>query len=169
MYSVRQQLIKYMMMKKNVVAIVLLSFAVLVSCDKESGTVSNEIDPITDVSPTSYLGKLEISSSTPYNQEEVKVSLFPNQKADSVNIVFYNVRFSSRMPVYLTEMTIERAALYSDGEKTIFTGDSIVPIAMGAPFLTYTVKDLNGKIDGDSIVMTMNIGSFPTKYAGVRR
>ena len=52
-------------------------------------------------------------------------------------------------------------------ETVAFSGDNIIPFAVGAYQSKYIVTDLEGSIVGNRIEFSLNFGQYPTAYSGV--
>lgn len=51
----------------------------------------------------------------------------------------------------------------------MFSGEGIVPYAVGQKYEKYTVTALKGKISGDVISYTLKFGKYPVSYEGTMR
>lgn len=47
-----------------------------------------------------------------------------------------------------------------------FSGTDIIPTAMGGPYEKYKVTNLSGSIVNGTINLSLNFGSYPTRYTG---
>ncbi len=86
---------------------------------------------------------------------------------ESASLFFSRVQFHPDMPIQL-DMTLPGVAYSLDETGDIvFSGDNIVPLALGGEFAIYTVHNLSGRIaDSASISLTMTCGTYPVSYTG---
>lgn len=116
-----------------------------------------------------YSGALTVTGGdypSNYVQDSVSVSVEYNDTTKTATINFYDVRFSSRMPVTLPNMKIAGVA-YVNSEGTIsLSGDSIVPTSSDRPFANYTITGLTGTVENSVFNLSMMCGTYPTSYQG---
>ena len=77
----------------------------------------------------------------------------------------FDVKFAAAMPVTI-DMLISGVGFAISGDEIHFYGDSIVPTAGGKPYEKYIIRDLEGKITADSIVLSNSYGETPSVYRG---
>lgn len=111
------------------------------------------------------LGTLYVAEGD-YTQDSVKVALFKNGEAGKVAVHFYNVRFSSHMPVYLNDMVIDGVTSATTSAGHTLTGDSIIPTTGGSPYATYMVTNLHGTVTDKELTLDLKFGSYHTTYQG---
>jgi len=99
-----------------------------------------------------------------FTQENVKVKFA--QGNGKANIEMLGAKFAEKMPLTL-DMTIGNVTFTKNEEGITFSGDSIVPQAMGSDFPRYTITQLEGKITDGYLKMSMICGSSPVKYTGM--
>lgn len=104
-----------------------------------------------------------LGTDSTFVKEDVKVKF--TKGADVATIEMFGVKFAEAMPLTL-DMTIGNIAYNTDNGKITFSGDSIIPQAMGADFPRYTITNLQGNIVGGMLEFTMICGNYPVKYSG---
>lgn len=109
------------------------------------------------------VGVLTITSSG-FTKEDVeaKIILGENQK---LNIYMYDVKFAAAMPVTI-DMVISDVDYAKHDGIIYFSGDSIVPTAGDKPYEKYIIRDLNGRITSDSLILSNKYGETPSVYLG---
>ena len=153
-------------MKKTVMILAAMA-AVLVSCEKEeTDNIKQEEDVVTVNSDTVfYSGTLLANASSGDCQTpDTKISINPSDKADSTSITIFKAKLAQRMPAM--DIIIPGITVQKNGNVTVLTADSTVPLAMGNPFPNYTVTGFDGEILNDEITFSLKFGSTPTSYSG---
>lgn len=125
------------------------------------------------VAAASYSGTLSVDQldSTFYDTDSVVVSIEPVAISSAagdftfLRIMMHQVRFSPRMPMSL-DMTINDVTYVAGEDGFALSGDSIVPFAMGGPFPTYLITDLQGVVKDNELTVSMTCGRFPMTYSG---
>lgn len=114
-----------------------------------------------------YVGILTVDqlNGSFFTMDSVSISMTANDTTNTMNMVMYQVKFSSRMPIKL-DMTVRDLAYVSNQHGYVLSGDSIVPFAFGGPFADYTITQLNGSIADDSLIVSMNCGRYPLTFKG---
>lgn len=141
--------------------------AVLVSCDKaETDNVKQE-EVIETVSNDTvfYSGTLLANASSGDCQTpDTKISINPSDKADSTSITIFRAKLAQRMPAM--DIIIPGITVQKNGDVTVLSADSTIPLAMGNPFPKYAVTGFEGEILNDEITFSLKFGSTPTSYSG---
>lgn len=141
--------------------------AVLVSCDKaETDNVKQE-EVIETVSNDTvfYSGTLLANASSGDCQTpDTKISINPSDKADSTSITIFKAKLAQRMPAM--DIIIPGITVQKNGDVTVLSADSTIPLAMGNPFPKYAVTGFEGEILNDEITFSLKFGSTPTSYSG---
>lgn len=141
--------------------------AVLVSCDKAETDDVKQEEVIETVSSDTvfYSGTLLANASSGDCQTpDTKISINPSEKADSVSITIFKAKLANRMPAM--DITIPGITVQKNGNVTLISTESSVPLAMGNPFPNYTVTEFEGEILNDEITFSLKFGSTPTSYSG---
>lgn len=160
-------------MKKRFFVLPLMGLMTLgfVACgdDKEgdgNDTPSNELVNSDDADK--YLGSLVVTNADG--------SAFANDASEciavegaSLTLVMLQAKFSERMPLTLDSVKISGIEYTKENDVLSFAAESIVPLWNNAPFATYTVKDLKGTIEADSLKFTATMGSYPISYKGLKK
>ena len=153
-------------MKKTVFILAAMA-AVLVSCDKaETDNVKQE-EIIETVSNDTvfYSGTLLANASSGDCQTpDTKISINPSDKADSTSITIFKAKLAQRMPAM--DIIIPGITVQKNGDVTVLSADSTIPLAMGNPFPKYAVTGFEGEILNDEITFSLKFGSTPTSYSG---
>ncbi len=141
--------------------------AVLVSCDKAETDDVKQEEVIETVSSDTvfYSGTLLANASSGDCQTpDTKISINPSDKADSTSITIFKAKLANRMPAM--DITIPGITVQKNGNVTLISTQSSVPLAMGNPFPNYTVTEFEGEILNDEITFSLKFGSTPTSYSG---
>lgn len=153
-------------MKKTVMILAAMA-AVLVSCDKaETDNVKQE-EVIETVSNDTvfYSGTLLANASSGDCQTpDTKISINPSDKADSTSITIFKAKLAQRMPAM--DIIIPGITVQKNGDVTVLSADSTIPLAMGNPFPKYAVTEFEGEILNDEITFSLKFGSTPTSFSG---
>jgi hypothetical protein len=153
-------------MKKTVMILAAMA-AVLVSCDKAETDDVKQEEVIETVSSDTvfYSGTLLANASSGDCQTpDTKISINPSDKADSTSITIFKAKLANRMPAM--DITIPGITVQKNGNVTLISTQSSVPLAMGNPFPNYTVTEFEGEILNDEITFSLKFGSTPTSYSG---
>ncbi len=140
-------------------AVALISFAACSNDDGDEFLIEPEL--------TTFTGDFVIDQNdgTSFTDKGVKVSISFDLDKQIASMVFYQAKFSPKMPVRL-DMVINGVG-YSAGKNDItISGNKIVPMAMGGNFEQYTITGLVGKITSSDIRFSMNCGDYPVSYVG---
>ena len=152
-------------MKKTVFILAAMA-AVLVSCDKTENDDVKQEDVVTVSNDTVfYSGTLLANASSGDCQTpDTKISINPSDKADSTSITIFKAKLAQRMPAM--DIIIPGITVQKNGDVTVLSADSTIPLAMGNPFPNYTVTEFEGEILNDEITFSLKFGSTPTSYSG---
>jgi hypothetical protein len=153
-------------MKKTVFILAAMA-AVLVSCDnEETDNIKQEEDVVTVNSDSVfYSGTLLANASSGDCQTpDTKISINPSDKADSTSITIFKAKLAKRMPAM--DIIIPGITVQKNGDVTVLSADSTIPLAMGNPFPNYTVTGFEGEILNDEITFSLKFGSTPTSFSG---
>lgn len=152
-------------MKKTVLILAAMA-AVLVSCDKSENDNVKQEDVVTVSNDTVfYSGTLLANASSGDCQTpNTRISINPSDKADSTSITIFKAKLANRMPAM--DITIPGITVQKNGDVTVLSADSTIPLAMGNPFPNYTVTEFEGEILNDEITFSLKFGSTPTSYSG---
>ena len=153
-------------MKKTVMILAAMA-AVLVSCDKAETDDVKQEEVIETVSSDTvfYSGTLLANASSGDCQTpDTKISINPSDKADSTSITIFKAKLANRMPAM--DITIPGITVQKNGNVTLISTESSVPLAMGNPFPNYTVTEFEGEIVNDEITFSLKFGSTPTSFSG---
>ena len=141
--------------------------AVLVSCDKAETDDVKQEEVIETVSSDTvfYSGTLLANASSGDCQTpDTKISINPSDKADSTSITIFKAKLAQRMPAM--DITIPNITVQKNGNVTLISSETSVPLAMGNPFPNYTVTEFEGEILNDEIKFSLKFGSTPTSFSG---
>jgi len=87
-----------------------------------------------------------------------------------LDISMYDVSFSSKMPVVLSEMILPDVPYVKNGNTLTLSGTDIIPemVMRGerVPYERYTCTGLTGTVDPERMVLSMKLGGFQTDYTG---
>ena len=115
-----------------------------------------------------YKGTMTVDQNdgTHYTQQSVEVDY--EIKEGKLNFVMYKVKFANGMPIKL-DMVVEGVDYIEeyDGSYTL-SGDGLVPYAMGGPFEKFTITELRGRVDSESLRLEVMCGEYPVTYSGAK-
>ncbi|MBR1878050.1 MAG: hypothetical protein IJ814_03475 [Paludibacteraceae bacterium] len=110
-------------------------------------------------------GLLTITSSG-FTKDNLRVKLVEKNDA-TMDLYMFDVKFAAAMPVTI-DMLVSGVGYAISGNEIRFYGDSIVPTAGGKPYEKYIIRNLEGKITADSIILSNYYGTTPSVYHGKR-
>lgn len=151
-------------MKKVNKFLALLAMAgMFVGCGSDEPT--NDEPQVLD-NEISYVGTMAVvqQDETTYIQENVIVD-YEITETEGLVLTFNQVSFSSKMPVKI-DMILNNVQYEANGKTVSFTGEGIVPIAMGGPFPNYTVTNLSGTIQEETMNLSMTCSIYPVTFVG---
>ena len=151
-------------MKKILFVLAALA-AVMVSCDKQETGMENQEKIVVSNDTVFYKGTLIANASSGDCQTpDTRISINPSDKADSVSVTIFKAKLAQRMPAM--DITIPGITVQKNGNVTLISTESSVPLAMGNPFPNYTVTEFEGEIVNDEITFSLKFGSTPTSFSG---
>lgn len=152
-------------MKKTVFILAAMA-AVLVSCDKAETDNGNQEEIVTVSNDTVlYSGTLLANASSgDCETPNTTISINPSDKADSTSITIFKAKLAQRMPAM--DIIIPGITVQKNGDVTVLSADSTIPLAMGNPFPKYAVTGFEGEILNDEITFSLKFGSTPTSFSG---
>lgn len=152
-------------MKKTVFILAAMA-AVLVSCDKTENDDVKQEDVVTVSNDTVFYSGtlLANASSGDCETPDTRISINPSDKADSTSITIFKAKLAQRMPAM--DIIIPGITVQKNGDVTVLSADSTIPLAMGNPFPNYTVTEFEGEILNDEITFSLKFGSTPTSFSG---
>ena len=109
------------------------------------------------------VGLLTIPTSG-FTKEDVRTKIVLVDD-ETLDIYMYEVKFAPLMPVTI-DMRISGVPYSKTGSNIVFYGDSIVPTAGNKPYEKYIVRDLEGTVTADSMLISNLYGETPSVYAG---
>ena len=151
-------------MKKILFAMAALA-AVMVSCDKQETGIENQEEIVVSNDTVFYKGTLIANASSgDCETPDTRISINPSDKADSVSITIFKAKLAQRMPAM--DIIIPGITVAKNGNVTLLSSETSVPLAMGNPFPNYTVTEFEGEIVNDEITFSLKFGSTPTSFSG---
>ena len=105
-----------------------------------------------------YMGTMRMGSG--YTLENVHVSM-----GEKGCITLYHVKFARLMPVRV-DVVIPDVKKRKDGERTILSGDNIIPTLKGKPYPNRTITKLHGQADVQYITFRCLLGDKEMQYSG---
>ena len=151
-------------MKKILFAMAALA-AVMVSCDKQETGIENQEEIVVSNDTVFYKGTLIANASSgDCETPDTRISINPSDKADSVSITIFKAKLAQRMPAM--DIILPGITVAKNGNVTLLSSETSVPLAMGNPFPNYTVTEFEGEIVNDEITFSLKFGSTPTSFSG---
>lgn len=136
------------------------------SCEKPETT-------ITDGSPE-FTGQMTVLyEGENFTQENIKIQLEFDQSKNTIDIMLKKVKFVPAMPVRLDISILKVPVTLQDDGSWKIEGDDITPWAMGGPYDTYRVDDLEGTFTDTTCDFSLGFyntkkqANYPTSYSGV--
>lgn len=87
-----------------------------------------------------------------------------------LDLYFYDVTFSSQMPVKLSVMMLPDVAYRRDGATLSLSDSDIVPLmemrGEMIPYERYLCTELSGTLTPAALTLSMRLGGFQTDYSG---
>ena len=134
----------------------------LVSCGSDS---KEETKPLPS-GTTEYKGNLIVTfQGENYTTENVVLTFKYKSETGTADILFNQVKFVPQMPVTL-DIIVPGARVTRVGGLYAVSGTGIEPTAGGIPYEDYMVTDLIGQWDGEALDISLNFGSYPTRFVG---
>lgn len=122
-------------------------------------------EPVPNVK-ASYNGVVTVEyQGEDYNNENILVEYNPSEDGKKADIVIYKIKFVPQMPVTI-DVTIPGVDVTVSTTGISFSGNDIVPMAMGGPYERYLVTNLTGSIVDGTMSFSLNFGSTPTRFTG---
>lgn len=151
-------------MKTFKILLMALCATLFIACDDDDD--DKKTDPVV-VEDGTYSGTLTVDQNdgTFYVQKNTTVALTFDEKG-MAEVEMRQVSFSEGMPVKL-DMTIPGITVAESESGVAFSGDNIIPIAMGGEFPRYKIVGLSGSATPSTIVLIMDCGGFPLKFEGI--
>ncbi len=149
---------------KKILSLLTVALPLLaMSCSKENG----EVEKPSITGNYEYSGTMTVIVDGIDNvSEDVKVEARINEKTQTLDIMFYKVKFVPQMPVSL-DVSVPGIRFETKNGTIEFSADGIVPLSGGTlPFPKYTVTGLNGTLSEAVISMELNFGEYPVAYEG---
>ena len=153
-----------MNMKKIFMFLMVAAMLLPISCTKEK----EKMESPSLSGAYEYSGKMTVTAGGVENvSDNVLVEARIDEKAQTLDILFYKVKFVPQMPISL-DVTVSGVKFsVSDGSMK-FSGDGIVPLSGGTvPFPKYTVTSLTGTLSDSGLYLSLNFGDYPVSYTGI--
>ncbi len=150
-------------MTKKILSLVAMAL-LFVACEKSKNDdpeMPNQT-PSEEVTDFTAYGLVSVPSQE-FTMDNVRVEA-KLKEGDMMDIYFYDVSFSSRMP--LISLVIPDVSYIRTEEQITFAGNDIVPTVRNAPVPKYTVKDLQGTVTPDELALSCSFGDIPCTYQG---
>lgn len=112
-----------------------------------------------------FVGTLTVHPDKPFVLKNVRANVVAGKSANTASIILHDVKFSPFMPVRLT-ITIPDIVVSPIENGYQFSGSNIVPIKGGKPYASRKVSELRGRQIGNTISLSLTIGTAPIRYQG---
>lgn len=129
---------------------------------------------IIDESSPDYKGTMTVLyQGEDFVQDGVTVSVEMTEDRSMMDIKLHKVKFVPAMPISIDVTIMQVPVIEGQDGSLSFHADGIVPWAMGGPYKTYRVEDLEGYVDDDEISFSLGFyntkksANYPTTYSGV--
>ena len=126
--------------------------------------ITSSEEPVAEETPSyEAYGQLTITSSG-FTKDDVRTKVVL-VSSDTLDLYMYEVKFAALMPVTI-DMVVSGVAYTKSGNQITFRGDGIVPTAGNKPYEKYVIRDLEGTITADSLILSNKYGDTPSIYRG---
>ena len=121
-------------------------------------------EPVAEETPSyEAYGQLAITSSG-FTKDDVRTKVVL-VSSDTLDLYMYEVKFAALMPVTI-DMVVSGVSYTRTGNRITFRGDGIIPTAGNKPYEKYVIRDLEGTITADSLILSNKYGDTPSIYRG---
>lgn len=129
------------------------------ACDEIEDIID---DLVGDGDKIVYVGAMDVSASgvTAYSDDATEFTL--EKDGDSVTILMSSMKFSEYMPVTL-DITISDIP----ATDSTFSTSSVIPTVSGIPMEDYTITNVSGVYDVNTLTMTFECYGCTVTYVGV--
>lgn len=122
-------------------------------------------EPVPNVK-ASYNGVVTVEyQGEDYNNENILVEYNPSEDGKKADIVIYKIKFVPQMPVTI-DVTVPGLSVHTTDGVVTFTGEGIIPEAMGGPVDRYRVTGMSGTQRANSLSFQLYFGEYPTTFTG---
>lgn len=151
---------------KHYLNILLISTVIIfAACDKDDENNDDNSQSMTE-EKTVWVGTMSVTQddNSVFTQTDVRVDVEPIDN-DYMHMVVKQVKFSEKMP-YPLDMTIDSVKYILNDGYLKFSGNNIVPQAMGGPFPQYTITNFAGNTKDSKPNFSMMCGKYPLSFVG---
>lgn len=135
------------------------------SCTKTDSDATPE--PVNETA--SFIGTVIVEyKGEDVANEDILVDYLPSEDGSTAEITIHKIKFVPEMPVTI-DVTIPSVTVSAGDNAINLSADDIVPLAMGGEYERYRVSNFTGSIIGDEFSFSLNFGSTPTRFTGVRQ
>ena len=136
--------------------------ALLFSCSKSQPEESFEPE-LSD-----YVGTVTVAyDGSVYENEDISVNFTPSEDGKTADITIYKIKVVPAMPQI--DVTVPGVKVESKGDGLSLSCDNVNPLAMGGEFPRYLVTGFEGTLDDEGLTFSLNFGSYPTSFEGVKK
>lgn len=131
----------------------------------------NKVEPDVLLTPevADYKGTVTVVyNENSFDNEDIEVNFTPSEDGTTASVTIYKIRFVPQMPVTI-DVTIPDIDLTVTKDAILLACDNVIPLAMGGEYPRYTVTQLEGTLKDDSLEFSLNFGSSPTAFKGVKQ
>ena len=115
-----------------------------------------------------YTGTLEVEYEGVVNaSQDIRVHFQPSEDGTTATLTIYKVKFVPQMPVTI-DVTVPGITLTHEAGEFRFSGENIIPEAMGGPVERYRVTGLTGTQKEKTLRFNLRFGGFPTAFTGTK-
>lgn len=150
------------MKKVNFFALMCCAAFGFAACDDDCDECNPQTEPTEAIT---FVGTMDVEQAdgSIFSQENITVDYVITEEGATIS--FYQVKFAERMPVSL-DMEIKNVEFIEEGNAIVCKGNNIIPIAMGGEFPNYTITNLTGIIENETMSLSMTCGSNPVVFTG---
>ena len=141
-----------------------MSFAaVCVGCTTEPEDGGKKTDD--PAGGISYVGDVSVTQDDGSVFTKHNVEVVMTRTENTLEMRMLKVSFAAAMPIEL-DMTVNGISCRQTAGGYTFSGDNLIPTAMGGEFPAYTITGLSGSGSDRSLTFSMTCGRYPLSYSG---
>ena len=145
-------------MKTKFFALLAVSLFLFVGCAPKE----EEPQPVA----ADYVGTVNVEYQGAINATpDIRVHFEPSADGTTATLVIYKIKFVPQMPVTI-DVTVPGLSVHTSDGVVTFTGEGIIPEAMGGPVDRYRVTGMSGTQRANSISFQHYFGEYPTTFTG---
>lgn len=129
-------------------------------------TNDEDPEPVIDPVWTSAIGTLTVTPLAGGDASQFSDIEFRLEQVNETEMMLHMIetRFVAQMPAL--DMDVPQIAYTVDGGDVLLSGDAIVPLCKGVPYVQYMITALDGRLSGGRMELSFNCFGFHVDYDG---